>query len=338
MSYGHRPLVLRDWHSICLTGSEPWSNIEVWSKNGPAMMLVTAMFKILRRFATFLVIRCLVGFAGILPRRLGLVLFGGLGAFSYRLLKRSRLVALANLHLVYGDTYTDKELESIARQAFVNLGKFAFDAITLGKCTIRALDRLVEITGGQHLKEVVARGSGGVGLTGHIGNWEFLGAYLARKGYPVNVLATRVRNERLDDLLIGIREEAGLKVLDRSRALLSALRCLKDGELLGVLMDQDTSVESVIVDFLGHPAKTPVGVAKLASSTGVPILPMAMLMKPDGTYRLEIGAPLDLNGAGDLAEDVARCSKALEEFILEDPTQWAWMHKRWKSVRPDMYA
>ena len=302
------------------------------------MTLVTAMFRSLRRFVTYLLVKSLVGIGGILPRCLGHALFGGLGALSYRILRRSRAVALANLHLVYGDTHTDTELEAIARQAFVNLGRFAFDAIKFAKCADEMLDCLIEITGRNHLEDVVGRGSGGVGLTGHVGNWELMAAYLARKGYPVNVLARPVKNGRLDDILIGIREEAGIRVLDRSRALLSALRCLKDGELLGVLIDQDTGVESVVVDFLGHPAKTPVGAAKLASSMGVPILPMAMLMKPDGTYRLEIKPPLDLNGAGDLQGDVARCSKALEEFILEEPTQWAWMHKRWKSVRSDMYV
>ena len=29
--------------------------------------------------------------------------------------------------------------------------------------------------------------------------------------------------------------------------------------------------------------------------------------------------------------------RLLEEFILKQPTQWVWMHKRWKSVRADLY-
>jgi KDO2-lipid IV(A) lauroyltransferase len=301
--------------------------------------MVTAMFRALRRFATFLLIRSLVGIAGILPRRLGHAVFGGLGSLSYRLLKHERKVALANLRLVYGGKYTDKEVGDMARQAFVNLGKFAFDAISMGKYTIENLDRTVEVVGRHHLDQALARGTGAIAITGHIGNWELMGAYLARKGYPVNVLATRVRNERLDDLLIGIRRKAGLKVLERSRELMSAFRCLKHGEMLGVLIDQDTAVESVTVEFLGHPAKTPVGPAKLASRMGAAVVPMAMLLKPDGRYRLEIKEPIRPNGDGSsLTEDVATCSKALEEFIREEPTQWVWMHKRWKSVFSDIYA
>jgi KDO2-lipid IV(A) lauroyltransferase len=108
--------------------------------------------------------------------------------------------------------------------------------------------------------------------------------------------------------------------------------------MLGILIDQDTSVESVMVDFLGHPAKTPVGAVKLASGTGAAVVPMAMLMKPDGRYRLEIKKPVEIGGSEHtLLSDVAKCSGAIEEFIRSEPTQWVWMHKRWKSAPGGIY-
>ena len=48
---------------------------------------------------------------------------------------------------------------------------------------------------------------------------------------------------------------------------------------------------------------------------------------------------LAIGGNGDTLErDVARCSEAIEEFIRSEPTQWVWMHKRWKSVCSEIYA
>jgi KDO2-lipid IV(A) lauroyltransferase len=302
-------------------------------------MAMNPMLKRIRRFATYLLIRLLVVVAGVLPRRVGHALFGWLGGLAYRVLRQSRKVALANLQLVYGGRHTDKQLRDIARRSFMNLGRFAFDAITMCKYPLRGLDAMVEITGRHHLDRALARGEGAIALSGHIGNWELMGAYLARKGYPVNVLATRLRDQRLDDLLVGLRRQAGLKVLERSRNTLGAFRCLKKGEMLGVLIDQDTSVESVTVDFLGHPAKTPVGPAMLASRTGAPVVPMAMLMTPEGKYRIEIREPISSNGdEASLKGDVAAYSKILEEFIRLDPAQWVWMHKRWKSSFSEMYS
>lgn len=296
------------------------------------------MLKRLRRFVTFLLVKSLMAVAGVMPRRLGHALFGSLGLFCYRFLTRPRRAAMANLRLVYGEEYTDRQLGEIAKQSFANLGKFAFDAINIGKYTPEDLANIVEVTGRHHLDAVLAKGAGVVAITGHIGNWELMGAYWAGMGYPLTALATRVRDSRLDDLLLRIRRSAGLKILERSKGLLSAFRCLRRGEMLGVLMDLDTSVESLTVDFLGHPAKTPVGPAKLASRTGAGVVPMALLMKSDGTYRLDVREPLRLNGDGALADDVARCSMAVEEFIRLEPTQWAWMHRRWKSVFSGMYT
>jgi KDO2-lipid IV(A) lauroyltransferase len=148
-----------------------------------------------------------------------------------------------------------------------------------------------------------------------------------------------MKDARLNDVVVGLRQQLGMVVLDRSWGLREALRCLKRGEVLGVLIDQDTSVDSVVVDFLGRPAKTAVGPVKIAARTGAAIVPMAMLMAEDGRYRLEIGQEITIDGVDtSLVKDVERCSKAVESFIRAEPSQWVWMHKRWKSVVADLYS
>jgi KDO2-lipid IV(A) lauroyltransferase len=297
------------------------------------------MLKRLRRSLAFSLLRHWVGLARILPRGIGRPLFGHLGGLAYLVLGRSRRVALVNLRLIYGQTLPDKEISGLARQAFVNLGRFAYDVARLGKAAPQGLMRLVSVRGVEHLDRALARGKGVIGLSGHVGNWELLGAYLSQRGYRVNVLATRLKDDKLDDLIVSMRRQAGLEVLERSRGVKEALRCLRRGEILGVLIDQDTSVDSVIVDFLGRPAKTAVGPVKLAVRTGAAVVPMAMLATDDGGYRIEVREPVVLSGREDtVAEDVERCSRAIESFIRAEPSQWVWMHKRWKSVVRELYA
>ena len=123
----------------------------------------------------------------------------------------------------------------------------------------------------------------------------------------------------------------------RAEELVNLFEELPAGQ--GVLIDQDTSVESVVVDFLGEPTKTAIGPVKLAARTGAAIVPMAMLMTDDGNYRIEMKSPVTINGGGSsLEQDVEKCSKAIEGFIQEEPSQWVWMHKRWKSLRSEMYC
>jgi KDO2-lipid IV(A) lauroyltransferase len=296
------------------------------------------MFKKIRRFISYGMVRLLVMTAQALPRGVGLGLFGGLGSLAYYLLPRSRRVARSNLKLVYGNGTPDSELNRIARGAFASMGRFSYDVARLPRLTPEGISRIVRVTGKSHLDRALERGAGVIALTGHIGNWEMMGAYFAMMGYPVNVVATTLRDDRLNDVIVGIREKSGMKVLERRKGTIGAMRCLKRGEILGVLIDQDTSVESVEVEFLGVPAKTAVGPVRLSAKTGAAVLPAAMLMTRDGKYHVEIKEPLCLIGKPrTLIEDVSKCARAVEDFILKQPKQWVWMHKRWKSVRPELY-
>ena len=281
----------------------------------------------------------MVRVAEVLPRSIGRLIFGYLGGLAFLLFTKSRRIALANLRLIYGKAVPDKEIRAVARRAFINLGRFAYDIVRFRRASPQNLRRVVKIMGQDHLDKALARGKGVIALTGHVGNWELLGAYFSLMGYPVSVIATRLKDPNLDELVVGMRQDSGLGVIERSRGVKEALRCLRRGEILGVLIDQDTAVDSVVVDFMGRPAKTAVGPVKLASRTGAAIVPLAMLMTEEGGYRIEVKEPVYVTGdETTLHEDVERCSKAVEAFIKAEPSQWVWMHKRWKSISSDLYA
>jgi KDO2-lipid IV(A) lauroyltransferase len=262
-----------------------------------------------------------------------------LGRIAFGLFRKSTRVALANLRLVYGDSRSDVDMSRVALRAYENLGRFAFDVVRSSNGGAARIMGPTAIRGLEHLDRALKRGRGVIAITGHVGNWELLGAYLSLSGYKVNVLATALKDARLDRLVNGVRAAAGLAVIERTRGLKRALRCLRRGEVLGILIDLDTSVESVTVDFLGRPAKTAVGPVRLAQQTGAAVVPMAMVLGDNGRYSVEIREPVEVTpGKSDLKANVQRCSRAVEEFIREYPTQWAWMHKRWKSVDTQMYS
>jgi KDO2-lipid IV(A) lauroyltransferase len=296
------------------------------------------MAKRIRRFATYVLIRALMALAAAAPRRVGRAFFAGLGRIAYRAMAGSRAVARANIELAYGPAMSDAEKGGLARAAFENLGMFAYDVAKTRAGPPGDLTRMTEVRGRHHLDRALEAGRGVIAITGHVGNWELLGSYFSRTGYAVSVLATELKDARLNSVLLDIRRSAGLEVIDRSRGLKDAYRCLKRGDILGVLIDQDTSVESASVDFFGKPAQTAVGFVKLAERTGAAIVPMAMVMTRGGNYEIIVNEPVPVGHNGSSLElDVERCSKAVEGFIRDYPSQWVWMHKRWKSVMPELY-
>ena len=266
-----------------------------------------------------------------LSRRRALALGGKLGELAGWVLRGERERVRRHLSVAFGDRASDRWV----RQVFVDLGKNAVDAFRLRITSEEELRRMVREEGFEHLDHALAQGKGVIALTGHIGNWELLGAYVAMRGYPLHVVGRRLNNPRLDRLVVENREGAGVRNIARGRGTRAILRALRRGEMVGFLIDQDTKVDGVFVDFFGRPAYTPIGPVVLAMKTGASIVPVAIHRKVDGTHHVVVRKAISLVHTGDEMEDrrvnTERCSKALEWFIREHPTQWVWMHRRWKT-------
>ena len=132
----------------------------------------------------------------------------------------------------------------------------------------------------------------------------------------------------------GPGSESGPCPVDSSgRAVLAHLR---DGGLVTLLMDQDAGKIGFRTDFLGLPASTWPGAARISIRTGCPVVPVAILRNEDRSHTLHIGEALEPRGLTDRHEDIreftGRISAAVEQFIWDCPEQWFWVHRRWKGA------
>jgi KDO2-lipid IV(A) lauroyltransferase len=115
------------------------------------------------------------------------------------------------------------------------------------------------------------------------------------------------------------------------------LKILKDAGTIGILADQNTMPEEgVFVDFLGVPACTTTGIARVALHTGAAVVPgYAVWDESLQKYRLQFEPPLELIRTGDtdrdILENTQRFAKVTEEIIRKYPQQWVWVHARWKT-------
>ena len=107
------------------------------------------------------------------------------------------------------------------------------------------------------------------------------------------------------------------------------------GQIIGVLMDQDTRVKGVFSPFLGHPAHTPSGPATIAARNWFDFFIGFIVQRPDDRFELRLQGPLEISRTGDLAADIRtntdRFNELISEQILEDPSQWVWIHRRWQT-------
>lgn len=270
----------------------------------------------------------------VLPRRQGLALFSRLGGAAYRCYRRDRETALRNLALAFPGS-DSRVLEAMAKGCFVAVARNAYDALRLSWLPGERVMELCTVEGEEHLLGACREGNGVVAVTGHIGCWELLAAYFARKGYRVNVVYREMRDRRLEALLLGMRSRNGVSSIPRGSSAVTAFKALRRGDILALLIDQDIDVDGIFVPFFGVPAHTPRGAAAFAVRSGSPVVPVAIHMQPGGGHRITVLPPLDPPGAGlserERIDDLtARATAAIERLVRVSPQQWVWFHDRWR--------
>lgn len=288
----------------------------------------------MKRNLEVLFFRGLMGFARILPRKVGLKAFSTIGSTAGVVMKKDRQRALDNLAIAFPDAPASIR-RAMAKAMFKTIGANAYEFLNLRGSSPERVTGLVErLEGWNHFDEAHARG-GVIAITGHIGCWELLAAYFANRGYEANVVGRELWEKRLNRELLRIRESVGYRTIDRDTGGKEIVRVLRNNGILAVLIDQHTRVNGIYVPFFDRPAHTPTGVARLALSTGASIVPMAIYMIRLGRHAIRILPPIEMPdpslGKNEQTEIVTRrCSQAIEDLIRFDPKQWVWFHRRWR--------
>jgi len=275
----------------------------------------------------------LASFLRLLPRGAALSMMRGAGWAAFYLLKSKRLRALRHLTAAFGHEKSASDIHRIARQAFSNFGAFSADAILIPRLMENGIEELITAEGLEHLDSLSRNNEGAILLTAHFGNWELLAAWVAKCGYKLKVIASPHNNPWVNRMIADARNGARYQSIERGNQTREILRALADGYSIGVLIDEDTKVDSVFVRFFNQWAHTPVGPVRLALKYGLKIIPVFIHLRRDDTYHVEVKEPLPLVITGDKRRDLIvntqTCSDACEAIIREHPEQWLWMMRRW---------
>ncbi len=280
----------------------------------------------------------------LLPWRLGVHFGGLLGLIAFYLLKRERRRSYEGLKVAFGNEKSEQALQRIARKNFSNLGKGLIEILNLHSLKKEQLETLVSLEGEEYLKAATESGQGGILITGHIGNWELMAAALSMRGYRLHVIAAPLYDPRIDELIIRLRADFNVETISRgspssSRKILSVL---KKKEILGLLIDQDTRVDGVFVNFFNKKAHTPAGAAQLALRSGAATMMCFVTRLPGDRHRITIEKPMHLykngNKEQDIEKNTAMFTARIEEHVKQYPEQWVWMHRRWRTKPEEIPA
>lgn len=273
--------------------------------------------------------RALLALLRLLPYRLSkaivVSLFVGIG---YGLGIR-REVAKKQLMAVFPE-WDEKRLKSVLKDVYRQM---AYNIVDEYLVSDEDLLYKSEIVGGEHLRDALAEGKGAILATAHFGNWE-AARILPLVYIPLSVIVKKQRNTLFDDFTNEIRQRSGLRIIDMRRGLRDMMRDLKEKRVVAILADQNAGKNGLILDFLGYPASHWKGVAKISLRYQIPILPGFVVRKKNGNLSFEFHPPIIEPDLKDEEENyvvlLKQVNAIIEEYIRKYPSQWFWVHKRWK--------
>ncbi|HLJ54417.1 MAG TPA: lysophospholipid acyltransferase family protein [Chthonomonadaceae bacterium] len=262
-----------------------------------------------------------------------------IGRLLYAVLGRYRRVAYKNLELIYPEQ-TATEREQMARSVFRHFGECGAEFLKLPQLSRGDVDALTTVEGEENLARALEGGRGAFIVTGHFGNWEFLARWLTIHEYKLNVVARDARDPAATKLMTEIRQGSGAQVLYRGNSARGVLQSLKRNEYVALLPDQNAA--DVFVPFLGVTTGTVDGPAILHLKTRAPLVFSWCWRTPDNSFHIVFEPPEVVEPTEDKAEDIRRVmtliNARLDAQIRRNPTQWLWLHDRWKAspgVFPD---
>ena len=267
--------------------------------------------------------------ASLLPHRALLAVGRLAGRVTERLAGQRRRIVERNLALCFPELDERARL-ALRRRHFeaVGMGVFEF-AIAWYWDSDRVL-ALTEVEGAMHVESARQSGRGIIFLSAHTTSLE-VGGRVLQSLLPIHAMYRRNEDPVLQRFIETNRSRrvAGVIPRDNPRQM---MRVLRQGGAVWYAPDQNYRGKGfVFADFFGIPAATNTATSRFAGATGAVVLPMVVLRKPRGGYRVIIEPPFDDFPSADPAIDARRLNAVIETWVRQAPEQYNWLHRRFKT-------
>jgi KDO2-lipid IV(A) lauroyltransferase len=261
-------------------------------------------------------------------------LFGGLWDFFDQ---KHHKRAMANLERSFPHL-TEAQRHRLARRSVQHMFMLGVDMLhTTRLVRVDTWRKYVEIGNFHETLELLMNNEKGlIMLTGHYGNWEILGYVLATLGFESTAVARPLDNPYISDWVLGVRKRQGQKIVGKKGATAEITNLLASGGVVGFVADQNAGSKGIFVDFFGRKASTYKSIGLLAMQYDVPVI-VGYARRLHGRFHFQLATqdiifPRDWKQQADpLLYITQRYTRAIEDFVSADPTQYLWIHRRWRS-------
>jgi len=253
-----------------------------------------------------------------------------LGSFFYNIIPLRKSVALKNISIAFPDQ-SKAENNQLVKACYCHFGMILADFFRLPKVKREKNTAIVNIPS-ESIK-LFKQNQGGIILTGHLGNWEYIGPFLSMRGIKCAGVAQIQHNSTSDVFFNELRKTDLMRIIPIDAGSKVMIRSIREGYYLGLISDQNAGRKGTKAQFFNSPVSVPKGAAAFHLKTNTPILLGFCILSMDFTYHLSF-QEMDMKGLPENSNDAIveinqRYSKLLEEAIREHPQQYFWFHRKW---------
>ena len=281
-------------------------------------------------------------FLMLLPHSWRKALFIGIAKLAYSVDKKHRLVIKQNLQFIYGDDVDNKLVEEVSRYAYKNLVLNVLFTIERRYLSLEEFEKKTTLKNVEHVEKILAEGRPIIYTAAHFGQWELGGSAISAFVEPLAVIYKVMSNPHFEKYLLESRAKFGITNVAHHGALKPLIKQLRKNRSIALLGDTKTSArDGVLVNFLGKDAYQVSTPAVLARKLNAAIIPVASFTDDHENYTVEFFDEIDVSTIEDEDEAIQKATQGLADWLTQlindDPKQWFWLHRRWKSDYPEIY-
>ncbi|MBU0492321.1 MAG: lysophospholipid acyltransferase family protein [Chloroflexi bacterium] len=287
-----------------------------WRQNIPSILMLLAL-------------KTAAALTRMVPRWVAYWIASRLADVVFVLWRTGRRETITNMRHVLGPDATTAQVRNLAHQAmryyFLMLVEF-LDLRYMSR--EQALGRVRKVRGLDYVHAAIARGRGVILVGVHHGCWDLAGVVASSYQWPISAVADTYHYQPLDRWVFEHREAWGIRFLStrEPQALRTAFKCLRDNEVLALVIDRPMNGEGIPVRFFDADITFPPGAAGIALRTGATVIPGYFVRQADNTFLAELLPPVEFVPTGNREQDVRGYTQAivtrLEEIVRSYPEQW----------------
>ena len=274
-------------------------------------------------------IRLFLAFCSFLPLRANHSFGAFLGKLLFIFSSDAKNASKQNLKICF-PSLNEGDLQNILKKGLIETGKNLTESGLIWNQSFKENSNLIRNIYGEKYLDSSEKT---ILLVPHIGCWEITGRVIADKR-KITFMYRPLRSSKQNDYLLARRNQGNLTMASAdSTGILKIQRALNNGELIGILPDQDPGEEGgIMAPFFDKDVNTMTLLARLAKKHNAQVLMFwASRLENGRGYDLNF-EPVDLSINGDDLESYVKVmNKSIESLVRKTPEQYMWGYRRFKS-------